>query len=469
MFKRSSLRCKNSLRRQRRSKMFEKFKEKLKSFIKRTSKEVEEQAAEAPEEEEIIEEVKEAPKPKKKPKKKKVEKELVEEKIEEEEEVVEKEPEEEELEPEKEGEEEKEEEIEEPEVEEELEEDIKEPEEEEAEEPEKVEEEPEVVEEPPKPEKKSFFKKIREKIISEKKEEPKKEEELKEEVSILKKLTGKVISEKKLEPLLWELELLLIENDVAKEVAEEITASLKENLAGKAVRGSTEETVQNELRKVLAGLLDKPQVVIPDLVKAKKKAGEPFVIVFFGFNGTGKTISIAKLGKILKDKGFSVVVAAGDTFRAAAIEQLSEYAEMVGIPVIKQAQGSDSAAVTYDAIKHAKAKGVDVVIADTAGRIGSDQNLMDELRKVVRVSNPDLKIFVGDSLAGNDAAEQAKNFDDAVGIDASILTKVDCDPKGGACISIVKVTDAPIVYLGTGQEMDALTEFTPEWFLDRVF
>jgi len=451
--------------------MFEKLKEKLKSFIKKASKEVEE---EQPEAEEVIEEVVEKPK-KKKPKKKKPKKVKEEPKEEEPEEEIEDEPEIEEPEPEPEVEEEEpapkiEAEPEEPEAEiveevPEEEEPEEEPEPEVEEEPApEIEEEAEPEVEEPKPKKKSFFKKLKEKFVSEEKEE-----EPKEEVSIIKKLTGKVISAKKLEPLLWDLELLLIENDVAKEVAEEITASLKENLAGKAVRGSTEETVQKELRKVLAGLLDKPLVDLSALIKSKKKAGEPFVIVFFGFNGTGKTISIAKLGKVLTDKGFSVVLAAGDTFRAAAIEQLSEYADMVGIPVIKQSQGSDSAAVVYDAIEHAKAKGVDVVLADTAGRVGSNKNLMDELRKVVRVSNPDLKIFVGDSLAGNDAAEQARDFNDAVGIDASILTKVDCDPKGGACISIVKVTDAPIIYLGTGQEMDALTEFTPEWFLDRVF
>ena len=201
----------------------------------------------------------------------------------------------------------------------------------------------------------------------------------------------------------------------------------------------------------------------------EKKKEKPYVILFFGFNGTGKTMTIGKFAKMLRDNGYTVVMAAGDTFRAAAIEQLEVHATNLKVPIIKQKKGADSAAVIFDSIKYAKAHNIDVVLADTAGRSHTNTNLMDELRKIVRVAKPDFKVFVGDSLTVNDAAEQAKLFSDAVGIDGSVLTKVDTDPKGGACLSVAYMTKQPILYLGNGQKYEDLIDFSSKWFLDKVF
>lgn len=319
--------------------------------------------------------------------------------------------------------------------------------------------------ESPQPEKKGFFAKL-----FGKKEKPKEIEYRKaaKPKGFLEKFIKFKFSEKELDEILWDLELSLLENDVAKEVTEKICAETKKGLLSGELKAKDAESViklalKNSLEKILS--VEKPDIL--KMIKAKKQ--KPFVIVFFGFNGGGKTLTIAKFAKMFLNKNISVVLAAGDTFRAAAIEQLEEHAKKLSVPVIKQKKGADSAAVIYDAIEHASSKGIDVVLADTAGRVHTDINLMDELKKVVRVSKPDLKIFVGDSLTGNDAAEQAKNFNDAVGIDASVLTKADCDAKGGACISVSYMTEKPILYLGTGQNYEDIIEFTPEWFLEKIF
>jgi len=307
-----------------------------------------------------------------------------------------------------------------------------------------------------------FFKKLF------KKEEKPKPRPEKPRATLMERLRNKKLSEKDLDKILWELELALLENDVAKEVTEKITGDVKNELVGSETsRKSVAVLITDALKMSVEGILRKEQ---PDIIqKIKNKTEKPYVILFFGFNGTGKTLSIGKFAKLLKDNGLSCVMAAGDTFRAAAIEQLEIHANKLDVSMIKQERGSDSAAVIYDAVEHAKAKGIDVVLADTAGRSNTNINLMDELKKVVRVNNPDLKVFVGDALTGNDAADQAKVFHDAVGIDVSVLTKVDCDAKGGACLSVSYVTDAPIVYLGTGQDYGDMEPFEPEWFLDKVF
>ncbi len=299
------------------------------------------------------------------------------------------------------------------------------------------------------------------------------EEEIEEkkESGILKlfsKITHKELGEKDVAPVLWELEIALLENDVAREVAEKIIAEVKESLLSKkAKRGSVEEIIKSALKRAVNEILGKEAPDLLGLVEKKKE--KPFVIMFFGFNGTGKTLTIGKFAKLLKDNSFNVVMAAGDTFRAAAIEQLEVHGTNLRVPVIKQKKGADSAAVIFDAVKHAKAHGIDVVLADTAGRSHTNANLMDELRKIARVNKPDFKIFVGDSLTGNDAAEQAKLFNDAVGIDASVLTKVDTDPKGGACLSVSYITGKPILYLGTGQKYGDMVEFSAKWFIEKVF
>lgn len=506
--------------------MFGNLKKKLKGFLSKASKEVEVEEVEAPVEEEIIEEVKEEleeeveeleeikeeleepepepepeaseevtepeapivveeipepepepPKPKKKPKKEKkkpkpaavedeILKEVGEELGEEVEEAPEPEPEPEPVEEPPAPEEEIVEELE-PELESIIIEEAPEPE---PEAPIVIEEtpepEPEPITEEPIQKKKGLFGRFRK--PKEVTPDGAQVEKPKKEKKILPRLTRKKISEKNLDKLLWELELVLLENDIAKEVTEAITRETKEKLASQETsRKSAEEMIQSALKGSLKDILSKEKLDMNSLIDAKKD--KPFVMVFFGFNGTGKTLTIGKFAKLLRENGYSVILAAGDTFRAAAIEQLQEHANNLNVPVIKQARGADSAAVIYDAVSHAKAKGVDVVLADTAGRSGTSANLMDELKKVVRVSEPDLKIFVGDSLTGNDAADQAKAFHNAVGIDGSVLTKVDCDPKGGSCISVSYMTDAPIMYLGMGQGYDDMQEFDPEWFLGKVF
>ncbi len=182
-------------------------------------------------------------------------------------------------------------------------------------------------------------------------------------------------------------------------------------------------------------------------------------MVFVGVNGCGKTTTIAKLAKQLKDKGVSSVMAASDTFRAAAIHQLEEHANAVGVKLIKQDYGSDPAAVAFDAVRHAEAKNIDVVLIDTSGRMHSKANLMEEMAKIVRVAKPDLKVFVGEATTGNDAVEQAKRFNEVIEFDGIVLAKADIDEKGGAAISISYVTGKPILALGTGQGYDDLVAF----------
>ena len=194
----------------------------------------------------------------------------------------------------------------------------------------------------------------------------------------------------------------------------------------------------------------------------QNKNEKPYVIVFFGINGSGKTTTIAKIAHLLQKNSLSVVLAASDTFRAASIEQLQEHADKLNIKLIKHNYGSDPSAVAFDAIKHSKAHNIDVVLVDTAGRLHSNINLIDEMKKIVRVTKPDLKIFVGESITGNDCVEQCSSFNENIGIDAIILTKADVDEKGGTAISISYVTKKPILYLGMGQSYDSLEEFNPE-------
>ncbi len=205
---------------------------------------------------------------------------------------------------------------------------------------------------------------------------------------------------------------------------------------------------------------------LSERIKAKEP---PFVIMFVGINGTGKTTVIAKLTSRLQKHGLSCVLAAADTFRAGAIEQLTLHSEKLGCRIIKHQAGGDPAAVAYDAVEHAKARKKDVVLIDTAGRMQTNTNLMDEMKKIRRVAKPDLVVFVGDSLAGSDAVEQAKRFDAAVGIDGVVLTKIDADAKGGAALSIAKTIGKPIIYVSYGQEYDEFMRFDADWMVARIF
>lgn len=283
--------------------------------------------------------------------------------------------------------------------------------------------------------------------------------------SLAKKITEKRISEKDLKQVLDDLEIGLLEADVAVEVIDKIKEDLKKNLIGKTVkRGKVKGIVSKTIRNSLLEILDVPKINLEKIVKENK----PCLLVFLGFNGSGKTTSIAKVGHYLKNKGYSCVFAAADTFRAGSEEQIEELAEKLKIKVIKHKYGADAAAVIFDGIEHAKARGVDVILADTAGRMHTNRNLMDELKKICTVNKPNLKILVIDSLTGNDAVIQAEMFDKEVGVDAIILTKIDVNTKGGAVLSVCKTLGKPIIGLGTGQKYSDLTQFDRKKFVDNL-
>jgi fused signal recognition particle receptor len=275
------------------------------------------------------------------------------------------------------------------------------------------------------------------------------------------------LSPEDLEGILWELQIGLLENDVAVNTAEDILEKLRRELSGARIpKDDVGGFVRKSMRDILLTEVTPKKDV--DLFSEVKAAEKPYKILFLGVNGTGKTTTMAKFAHMLKRSGFSVVFAAGDTFRAGAIEQLQKHGEALGVKVISHQKGGDSAAVFYDAVEYAKARKIDVVLADSAGRMQTNANLMDELKKVVRVNKPDLKIFVGDALAGNDAVEQAREFNEAVGVDAVILSKLDADAKGGAALSITHEIGEPIIYVGMGQRYEDLAPFDREWFVEQL-
>ena len=281
----------------------------------------------------------------------------------------------------------------------------------------------------------------------------------------------KTISEKHVENILWELEMELLQGDVAMEVATEVVDSVKNDLVGKKIKRSNDITEYTfiALRNAVSDIIDIPGKSMTEMIEEKKAQGEPLVVMFVGINGTGKTTTIGKLANYYLKKGYTPVIAASDTFRAGAIEQVTYHADNVGVKIIKHKKGSDPAAVAFDAVEHAKAQGKELVLIDTAGRMQTNVNLMDEMKKIKRVANPDLVIFVGDALTGNDATEQAIKFNDAIDIDGVILTKADADSKGGASLSIGYVIQKPIMFLGVGQGYDDIKEYDAEWMLDQLF
>jgi len=311
---------------------------------------------------------------------------------------------------------------------------------------------------------KKAIKSISEKIEKKEEEKPKKTfEGIKEK--IVKVITEKQLSEEDIEPILNDFEKDLIEADVAYEVAEKIKEDLKKNLVGKAIkRGKEKEVVFEALKQSLLEILTVPEVDLIKLAENKK----PFVILFLGFNGSGKTTTLAKIGKWLVDSGYSCVFAAADTFRAASIEQLEEHGKKLGIRVIKQKYGADPAAVVYDAIEYAKANGIDFVLADTAGRAHTNKNLLDQMKKIIRVNKPGMKILVLDSLTGNDILYQCKFFDEALNVDALIFTKVDVNEKGGNIISSSYILKKPILFLCTGQNYENLEKYDPNKVLNAI-
>jgi fused signal recognition particle receptor len=295
-------------------------------------------------------------------------------------------------------------------------------------------------------------------------------EEESEKSGIFSFVRHRTISEKDIDDILFELEMALLEGDVAMDVAEEIIKSVKENLVGRKIkrRNDVSDFTKEALKKAIENILDIEGKDITLLIEEAKKTGEPLKIMFVGINGTGKTTTIAKISTYYMGKGYTPVIAASDTFRAGAIEQLTHHADKLGVKIIKHKKGADPAAVAYDAVEHAKAKGKELVLVDTAGRMQTNINLMDEMKKIKRVIKPDLIIYVGDALTGNDSVEQAQKFNDAVGIDGIILTKADADAKGGAALSIGYVIQKPILFLGTGQSYSDIMEFKPEWMVEQI-
>ncbi|MEM2089574.1 MAG: signal recognition particle-docking protein FtsY [Candidatus Pacearchaeota archaeon] len=283
---------------------------------------------------------------------------------------------------------------------------------------------------------------------------------------IFKGLTTFKLTEPAFEEFFSELETILIENNVAIEAIDNLKAKLKEELLNKEIKKKEiEQKIKEALKRSMLALLLDPF----DLEAKIKESKKPFVIVFFGINGSGKTTTIAKIAYLLKKKHLSCVFAASDTFRAASIEQLEKHAQVLQIPIIKSKYGADPASVAFDAIAHAKAHLLDVVLIDTAGRMHTKKDLLREMEKICRVAKPDLKIFVGEAIAGNDAIEQARNFNDAIGIDAIILTKADVDERGGACISVGYITKKPILFLGTGQNYEDLEIFDKNKIVEKIF
>jgi len=277
-----------------------------------------------------------------------------------------------------------------------------------------------------------------------------------------------ILDEGDLKKSLDDLEIALLESDVAFPVVESIIDAIKQELIGshKKIGANTGNIVETALRNALLSVMSKEMFDFDEFIA---NAPKPVNIVFTGVNGTGKTTTIAKIAARLKKNGYSVVVASGDTFRAGATEQIEVHAERIGVKLIKHQHGGDPAAVIYDAMQHATAQHRDVVLADTAGRLHTNINLMDQLGKICRVTPPDLVIFVDEAVAGNDAVERAREFNETVPISGSILTKVDMDSRGGAAISIAHVTGKPVLFLGTGQKYDDLRKFDAEWYVDQLF
>ena len=325
--------------------------------------------------------------------------------------------------------------------------------------------------------KKGFFSKVKEKFTKKEEQQREVKEEVKVETkdpvkeekglfkTLAEKITTRKIAENEFNELFWELELVLLESSVALEVIEKIKEDLKIKLVNQPLkRNEISMIIVSSLKESIAGLFDISSFYLLERAKTKK----PLVICLVGINGSGKTTTIAKLAHYFKKNKVSCVLAAADTFRAAAIAQLEEHAVRLGVKMIKHEYGSDPAAVAFDAIKHAEARGIDVVLVDTAGRLHSNEDLMNEMKKIVRVAKPDLKIFIGESITGNDCVEQARGFDEAIGIDGIILAKADIDEKGGAAISISYVTKKPILFLGTGQSYDDLEKFNAMKLLEKL-
>jgi fused signal recognition particle receptor len=290
-------------------------------------------------------------------------------------------------------------------------------------------------------------------------------------VSIAKKVqcffTGKTkLTEKDIETPLFELELALLESDVEQETAQEIVTKLKEKIKEKEITRNENATefIKQKIKETLSETMQTQKISILQKTQEKK----PLIILMLGPNGAGKTTTIAKITHLMQKNGKAVVIASADTFRAGSIEQINEHAKKLNARLIKHHYGADPAAVAYDAIKSAQAQKEDVVLIDTAGRQDTNKNLLKELEKIIRVAKPDLKIYVGEAYTGQALLQQATEFNNTIGIDGFILTKIDTDTKGGTAISLLHKLKKPILYIGTGQKYEDLAEFEKEYIIDRI-
>ncbi|SEQ84254.1 signal recognition particle-docking protein FtsY [Natrinema salaciae] len=276
-----------------------------------------------------------------------------------------------------------------------------------------------------------------------------------------------VIEEEDLEDPLYELEMALLSSDVEMGVAEEILDNIRDELVGetRTFTTSTGEVVEEALRNAIYDVISVGQFDFDERIAVEDK---PVTIIFTGVNGVGKTTSIAKMSRYFEERGYSTVMANGDTYRAGANEQIQEHADALDTKCISHEQGGDPAAVLYDAVEYAEANDIDVVLGDTAGRLHTDEGLMDQLEKIGRVVDPDMTLFVDEAVAGQDAVNRAREFNEAAAIDGAILTKADADSNGGAAISVAHVTGKPILFLGVGQGYDDLERFDPDEMVDRL-
>ena len=287
----------------------------------------------------------------------------------------------------------------------------------------------------------------------------------------LNEISKTELNEKTIGKLVEDLRLVLIQNDVAYPVTEKICSELSEKLRTIEVQrfGDHRKTTKSLLRDILLETLkESKEIGFFELLEMKRAVKEPMVIVFVGINGTGKTTTIAKMASLLMKKGYTVVFACADTYRTGSIEQIEEHARRLGVRTIKHKYGADAAAVAYDTVNYAKAHGTDAVLIDTAGRMQTNKNLLDEMKKIIRVAKPDLTILVVDALTGNDAVEQGSVFSQAVPINGIILTKLDADAKGGGAISISHITGKPVIYVGTGQRYEDLQPFEPPYIVNKI-
>ncbi|HDM24009.1 signal recognition particle-docking protein FtsY [archaeon] len=292
--------------------------------------------------------------------------------------------------------------------------------------------------------------------------------------SFKENISSRTLSEEELNRYLQQLSIELISNNVAVETCDAILSNIRDQLLGSKVKRflNVEEYLRSLVKDAIIGILKEdisyPRIESLISEKLKSSPGEPFIILFLGVNGVGKTTTIAKLANYLRKRGYKVLLSCSDTFRAGAIEQLSIHAQRLNIPIIKGEYGADPASVAFNAIEHAKARGFNVVLIDTAGRMHTDRNLLEEMKKIKRVAKPDLTVLVLDALTGNDAIYQADIFDKEVGFDAFIVAKCDADDKGGILISLIYTFKKPILFIGIGQSYDDIEVFTPDHFVKKI-